>query len=297
MRMLVLSSLLMIPGVLALGQQSSQLFDKAPPPIDEALRARVDKFYGAFVAGKFKEAYLLVADDSQDKFIELPKDQYKSCEITKIRYSDNFSKAIVVTGCKGDFRWRGTSFPETFPLTSNWEIIDGQWLWHYIKPTMLASPFSPTGFVPIPSGTSAQNAPVVPGNIVGTAQGILSKVSVDKSTVRLRSFEASEDVVHVRNEMPGPITLKLDALDMPGLKVTLGKTQLQAHEETTVKFEWRLDDPEILCVDCAKKMSGNPVVTLHIEPTAQVFPIHIAFEHAPQTQHPDPPQALAPNQK
>jgi hypothetical protein len=70
-------SLVLLSCFAALGQDSSELFDKAPPPIDEALRARVDKFYGAFIAGKFKEAYLLVADDSQDKFFELSKDQYK----------------------------------------------------------------------------------------------------------------------------------------------------------------------------------------------------------------------------
>src|SRR5579863_9630240 len=135
MKTLVLSSFLLISGFMAFGQDSSDLFDKAPPAIDEALRARIDKFYGAFVSGKFKDAYLLVTDDSQDAFFELSKDQYKSYEIVKIRYSENFTKAVAVVGVKSDWRWHGVVTPTTFPLTSNWEVVDGQWYWHYVKPT------------------------------------------------------------------------------------------------------------------------------------------------------------------
>ena len=72
-----------------------------------------------------------MADDSQDKFFELSKDQYKGCEIIKINYSDNFTKAAVVTSCKSDWRLHGTVTLTTFPLTSNWEVVDGQWYWHY----------------------------------------------------------------------------------------------------------------------------------------------------------------------
>ena len=144
MKTLAFWSLLLLSGATAFGQNPSDLFDKAPPAIDEALRAQVDKFYQAFIAGKFKEAYLLVADDSQDKFFELPKEQYKGCEIIKVHYTENFTKAAVVTSCKADWRFHGTTVLTTFPLTSNWEVVDGQWLWHYEKPTMVASPFSPT---------------------------------------------------------------------------------------------------------------------------------------------------------
>jgi len=54
--------------------------EKAPPEVNEALRARIDKFYGAFMKGKFREAYLLVSEDSQDAFMESSKDTYTSCE-------------------------------------------------------------------------------------------------------------------------------------------------------------------------------------------------------------------------
>jgi hypothetical protein len=290
MRTLVLSSLLLLSGFTAFSQQASEVFDKAPPAIDEALRARVNKFYQAFVQGKFKDAYLLVADDSQDKFFELSKDEYKSFEIVRINYSDKFTKATVVTGIKNEWRFHGAGTLTTFPLTSNWEVIDGQWYWHYVRPTQVPSPFSPTGFVPVPAETpasaSSKAVSAVPKDFAGAAQKILSEVSVDKATVQLRSNETSEDVVHVRNGMPGEVLLKLDNPGIPGLKVTVGKSGLMAHQETTVLFEWRLDDPAIKCLECAKKMSEHPTVLLHIEPTGQVFPIGVVFNNAPSL----PPQ-------
>jgi hypothetical protein len=109
---------------------------------------------------------------------------------------------------------------------------------------------------------------------------------VDKQAVHLRPSEASRDLVHVRNDMPGTVTLKLDDLSMPGLRITVGKSQLQAHEETSVLFEWRLDDPAVLCPDCAKKTTGTSTVQLHIAPTGQVFPISIAFDHSVPPQAP-----------
>jgi hypothetical protein len=291
MRTFAFSSLLLLSAVTAFGQNSSDLFDKTPPAIDEALRARVSKFYDAFVAGKFKDAYPLVADEAQDAFFGVSKDQFKSFEIIKIQYSDDFTKAKVVIAVKSDWRWMGAVTLRTFPVNSNWKVVDGQWYWYFEQPTMAPSPFSPTGLVPIPSGAPAA-APPVPKDIAGAAKGILSQVIVDKTFVRLRSFEASQDVVHVRNGMPGEVRLKLDDPNLPGLKVTPEKTRLMAHEEGAVVFEWRLDDPAIQCLDCAKKMSGRHVVQLHIEPTGQTFPISVTFENS--FQQPTPPQAAAP---
>ena len=90
-------------------------------------------------------------------------------------------------------------------------------------------------------------------------------------------------MVHVRNDMPGEISLKVDQPNIAGLKITLGKTQLMAHEETTILFEWRLDDPAIKCLDCAKKMNSHVAVQLHVIPTGQVFPIGISISNASST--------------
>jgi hypothetical protein len=274
MKTLAFSSLLLLSGFSAFGQNPSELFDKAPPAIDDALHARVIQFYDLFIAGKFKDAYSLVADDSQDKFFELSKDQYKSCEVIKIRYSDNFTKA--------DWRWHGTVTLTTFPLTSNWEVIDGQWYWHWERPTMVPSPFSPTGFVPVPAESASPS--LVPKDLQGAAREILAKVGIDKAIVRFRSLEPSQEVVHVRNDMAGQVSLKLIQPNVPGLKVSLPQTVLQAHEQTAMLVEWQPESP-------AKRISGHPAVQfqLQIEPTGQLFPINVVFDSVPAPV-PAPPQ-------
>src|SRR5580704_4820244 len=284
----------LVSGMLALAQDSADMVDKAPPPVEAALRARIDQYYHAFMAGKSKEAYLLVADDSQDAFLETDKQPYKSCDTLKIRYSEDFTKAVVVESCKGEWKWHGMVTATTFPITSNWEVVDGQWYWHYVKATQRQFPFSPTGFVPVPAETPEKKdgaGPPIPTDLRSAAQGILAKVGVDKQAVHLRPNESSRDTVRVRNDMPGAVTLKLDDISMPGLKITVGKSQLQAHEDTTILFEWRLDDPAVLCPDCAKKTTGTSTVQLHIAPTGQVFPISVTFDH------PMPPQVSQPPQK
>lgn len=284
MKTLAFSGLLLISSF-AVFAQKPEPAENAPPAVDEALRARVNQFYGAFIAGKFKEAYLLVADDSQDKFFEMGKDGYKSCEIVKIDYVENFTKAAVVTGCKREWHFHGASALSTFPLSSNWEVVDGQWYWHYVKPTQIASPFSPTGFIPVPPNSDAKNVSLIPSNIAGTVQGILAKVSVDKSSVRLLPNRPSRDVVTVRNDMPGVVSLKLEKPDIRGLTVSLAKANLQAREQTSIVFEWQPSNSTI-----AKTGNAPPVIQLQVEPTNQVFPISVIFETDSQRNQPASPQ-------
>jgi hypothetical protein len=299
MRTLALSSLLLVGGMLGLAQDSKELVDKAPAPVEQALRARIDQYYQAFIAGKYKEAYLLVADDSQDAFLEAGKQQYKSCETLRIRYSENFTKALVIETCNSEWRWHGVVTPTTFPITSNWEVVDGQWYWHYVKPTQVASPFSPSGFVAVPAtdAAPAKNGanPPIPPDMKVAAQGILAQVALDKQAVHLRQDQSSRDVIHVRNGMPGYITLKLEDPGVPGLKITLGNPQLKAHDETTILFEWRPDDPALQCANCAKK-TRNSIVTLQVVQTAKMLPINILFD-GPQVAAPVPPQAPPAPQK
>ena len=274
----------LIACALAPGQDNSDLFEKAPAPIDEALRARVTQFYSAYTSGKFREAYVLVAEDSQDAFLAASKDTMKSCDILRIKYSDNFTSADVVEGCKGEWVYHGVKTATSFPLTSHWKIIDGQWFWYYVKPTMVPSPFSPTGFIAVPTepqaavDPAAKSRPAIPANPMEAARGILSKVRIDKTAIKLRGYETSKDELHVINEMPGQISLSIDPIPFPGLKITPGKTVLQAHEQTTIVFEYRLDDASIECGDCAKRVKSTLTAQVHIQPTGQLFPIAVTFD-------------------
>lgn len=277
MRTITLSSLLLVSGFLGLAQSPADQADKAPPAVDEALRARVNQYYQAFMAGKFKDAYSLVADDSQDAFLVADKDQYKACETINVRYSDNFTKATVLESCKTDWVWHGVRTPTTFPITSTWKIADGKWFWFYVRPTQAPFPFSPTGFIPVPSEEEMAKANAIPRDMQGAAKNILSKITLDKRSVHLLPDQTSHDVVQIHNGMPGEIKLEMDHLAIPGLKTTLGKSTLAANEDTTLTFEYNLDSTDIACVDCAKKIKGTPFAALHVIPTGQIFNISIYF--------------------
>jgi len=266
------------------------LVEKAPPAVDEALRARADKFYQAHVTGKFREAFALVAEDSQDAFLAAPKAQFKKCETIRITWSEQFTKAKVAESCDTEFRFHGQSVPVKRPMTSDWKLVDGQWYWCWVKPDVIPSPFSPTGFVPATDATPTGNPRKLPSSdqVNAIAAGILQRVKVDKTTIKLRSDESSKDELHIRNEMPGAITFTVGQVNLPGLKITPTKTELQANEETTVLFEYRLEDTSIACVDCANKIQSTVASGLKVQPTGQFFPIEIVIANPPAQQQTKP---------
>ncbi len=273
----------LLSGTFLFAQDPSDLFDKAPGPIDEALRARVGEFYQAFIAGKFRDAYKLVDDESQDAFMASDKNTYKSCETLKISYSDNFTKARVLESCQGEFRFHGDRFETKIPLTTNWIVVDGKWYWHFVKPTTAPSPFSPTGFVNIPQDQPTNTGNInIPKDPVAEARNILSKVQLDKTEIYLKGYETSKDELHVRNEMPGGVIVNVDTVTQPGVKVRIAKPELGPHEETPIYFEYNVDDASISCGECAKRIKGTMTVQVRITPTNQVFPIKIYFGVPPE---------------
>src|SRR5688572_6406856 len=81
----------------AFGQGTpTDVFQKAPPHIDTALRARVSQFLQAHVDGKYRVANELVAEESKDFYFAMEKRRFLSFEILRIDYTENFTKATVV---------------------------------------------------------------------------------------------------------------------------------------------------------------------------------------------------------
>ena len=271
--------LFLIPCILAFGQEAPVSSEKAPPEVNQALRARLDKFYGAFIRGKFREAYLMVSEDSQDAFMESPKDTYDSCDIVKIDFTDNFSKATVLVKCHGTMAWHGANLPSIAPLTTHWKLQNGDWDWYYVRPTERITPWG-VSKVPLEDTDKNKPKPSIP-DAKAMIQTFQNAVKADKELVNLHSWENSKDVVHVHNDMPGTIELKLDVPKQPGLKVRLDKNSLDAGQDATLEFEYKVDDAEALCGECAKKIQGTTIVTLTVEPIRRYLLIALNFEAKP----------------
>jgi|SRR5579871_676010 len=283
--------LCLILGATATGQEASDLFDKAPPAIDQALRARIAEFYKLYEAGQFKQAFTMVADDAQDAFFASGKENYKDCQTARINYAENFSKATVVETCKSVWMFHGQSVPTTVPVTTNWKAIDGQWYWYFVKPTFVRSPFSPTGVVPLPPDAPAgTTAVVIPKDPAAEARNILARVSVDKNTVALRADRDSKDQVRVLNDMPGSVSVDLGPSPISGLKIKASKVDLNAGESAVIEFEYNPNNNDIACSDCAKRIESETTFEIRIVPTAQLFPITIKFTDQEHRQYDLPKQ-------
>lgn len=271
--------------------QSSDLFDKAPPEIDEALRARVMIFYGAHISGKYRDALKVVADDAMDDFLAGNRDSYTACEVSKINYSDNFSKAAVTTACKGEMRFRGTRMPVTMPLLSTWKVVDGEWFWYHIKQDSVVTPFGISRAFPGDAAGSTP-APAIPADPMAAAQNILKMVSIDGNAVQLKGYEASKGELHVVNNMPGNVTVTVDKLPVAGTHVQVTPSELGSKDKATIVFSYDPNDPSITCSECTAKVA-LPTLTANVRilPTGQVFPVKVTFAIPPEQEKllPKPP--------
>jgi len=288
--------LLFLPLTVAFSQS---LFEKAPPAIDEVLRARVRGFYQAYIDKKFRIAYEMVAEDSKETFLAGGKPNLESCDITKIEYSAEFAKADVLVGCKGTFSFHGQMMKVTFPLSSKWVMTDAQWWWSAVPPKGRDTPWGFWGEKegepspkkdanPGPGPAAAK--PSVPVDPMAVARQILNSVKIDKTDVVLRGYESSKDEVHISNGMPGPVTITLDKLAMPGLTIKPLSKEVNSGEQAAIVFEYNTDDASLTCGDCAKRVKGSATLNIRVSPTGQVFTVNIAFALPPEVEKTLPPE-------
>jgi hypothetical protein len=253
-------------GCLA-GFGQTSVFDKAPPHVDEALRARVSKFFQAHVDGKFRQAEQVVAEDSRDAFYNAEKRQYYSFDIANVTYSDNFTKAEVITTIELD--WSNPRIGKVRvkpPLKTTWKLENGEWWWYTIPRKEWETPF----------GTMKPGEDPVHGKLrvwVDPAT-VLKGVQIDKSEFRLSSFEPSSAQAEVTNTLPGDITLRLDnTAPIPGLEVKLDREVVKTGEKATVSFNYNPPD---------RSPKNTVRLNLLVSPTGQVFPLVITFSIPPE---------------
>ena len=251
--------------------QAEDVFTKAPPHIDDALRANVAKFFQAHVDGKYRQAEEVVAPDSRDFFYESEKKRYKSFEIVKINYSENFTKASVVTALGVEWRTPRLGLVDvTAPMTSLWKQVDGAWRWYVEIKKEWDTPWGR-----MTPGPDNKNQGITAAFKGVTPEQVLNQVQISKTEMTLKSYEASTDSAEVFNKLTGEVELRLDAPGVPGLVASLDKTKLKSGEKATVTFKYNPDT-----------QNAKPTITanLHVSPTGQIFPIRLSFSIPPEVE-------------
>jgi len=257
-------------GRLCLAQSLAELVEKAPPAVDEALRARVTKFYQHHVEGKFRAADELVAEDSKDIFFGADKQRCRSFVIGRISYSENFTRASVVTSCETEMMMPPVGMiPVTLPVRSLWKIVDGQWFWYMDPPSAtsaVASMFGVQGSAPPPSpdaaAVSPRMGPVGPVDI----SSIQNAVRADRRQLAFSSNAKAVERIALVNTLPGPVGLALQSVPLPGLEATLDKKEIGQNETATLSVSIQ---------PSAERKPGRYALIVVVSPVQQEIPIQI----------------------
>ena len=270
---------LFILTALAMAQQpqSGSLFNQAPPDVHKALIANVTAFYQNFVDAKFRNCIPLVAEESQDDFFNIQKDKFRNFEIIKVDYKDDSQRAVVTITVGITHMFRGIGYPLAAPIASNWKLEKGEWRWFIDK--TFSQPTAFGGAMKPGVGSREEKLATRPES----AATVLAQVKVDSQEMMLSSFAESKGEILITNDMPGAINLKLEWEDLPGLKLTLDKKELQAGEKAKLLFAYK-----------PVNKSPKPMrrALLSVEQTGAQIPITIQFA-VPQ----DPKKSLPTGKK
>lgn len=247
---------------------SQNPFDKAPPDIDDALRARLSKFFQAHVDGKPRLAEQYVAEDSKDFFYNANKPRYFSFEISRIEYSENFTKAKATVIAETVVPVPGfMDKPMKVPIPSYWKVIEGQWYWYVDLERISMTPWGK-----MKGGTAGAPAPGAPAPVeLGKGpdpDSLLGAVTADKRQLEL-SGDAPSAQVTIVNRLPGNVSLTIQNQPVQGLEMKLDRTQLKAAEKATISF--RLTDKE-------RRPTAPLTALILVEPVHSVIPIIVNFK-------------------
>jgi hypothetical protein len=239
--------------------QGDDPFNRPPADVDQALRARIQEFYQLHVKGDFRHAEALVAEDTREFYYSHNKPQYLSAEISRIAYSDNFTKAKATILCEQYIMMPGFSDkPVKVPTPSTWKIVDGKWYW-YVDPESLRD--SPFGKMTSGAGPAKGGAPALP-TIPANADFLFAQVQLDKKSVTLKFGES--ETVTIANGAPGMMNISLGGM-LPGVEGKLDHTSLKAGEKATLTLR-------------AGQNAKPGTIKVVVEQTGQLLPIQVGVD-------------------
>jgi hypothetical protein len=245
----------------AFAQPNDPFKPKPPADVDAALRARVQEFFDLHVKAQFRKAEELVAEDTKEFFYTRNKPKYLSCELSRIDYSDNFTKANAVLICEQYIMMPGfADHPMKVPTPSAWKLENGKWYWYVDQDALRNTPWGRMTPGALPEKGGAPPPPSF-ANIPTAAEILSRQVQLDKDAVRLKPGESAE--VIVSNATPGLMSLSLPAA-LLGIEAKLDKSTLQAGGKAVLTLR-------------AAKGAKTGVFNVQVEPTMQLLPIQITI--------------------
>lgn len=253
-------------GVYCRAQSPADLFSKAPPAVDDALRSTVSKFYQAYVDGKFRAATQYVAEDSQDIFFEADKRRCHRFEILKVDYQEDFTKANVLVNCATDVLMPPKGLVRVMmPLSSKWKIDAGKWLWFVVPRESRQSAFGPMK----PGEGTADDATIPRGPSI---EDLMKMVTLDRSAMSVKVGEKKTEEFTLSNGMTGALRLSTESSLPADFKIRFEPAELKGKDASkiTIEYEPREDKP--------RRAGMREELRIIAEPMNRTLGIVVSFE-------------------
>jgi hypothetical protein len=250
-------SLLALLAVVSFAQDASEVFNKPPARVDQALRERIHQFFQYHVTQDFHKAEALVAADTKKYFYSHNKPGYLSCETGKIVYSDDFKRAKATITCEQYVMAPGfADKPIKVPFGSTWKIEKGKWCWYVDQEALRNTPFGKM------TAGARGGGGGLPAVIPDSAAFVMTLVKADKNSVSLKPGQS--DTVTIRNTAAGLMDISLEG-KIPGIEAKLDHGNLKVGDQAVLTLQ---------AADGAK--SG--IVNVRVEQTGQVIPIQVSVQ-------------------
>ena len=224
--------------------------EKPPAKVDRELRARVNQFYQDCVRGQFSDAETLVEPEAKNFFVAMKKEQYVSCEIKRVAYSDKFKFAAVDTECARNIMFEGfVGHPVKYQIGSQWKLQHGKWYWHVDPTAQRSTPFGMMGPLMAAMGAAvpAGPQPTLPASADLTSPNIaLHKVRADKESLSLKAGESAD--VTFSNAALGPMSVTLNGPAPEGIEVTPTHADLPQNGKAAITVKIHDGAPSALLV-------------------------------------------------
>ena len=252
-----LTAILLFAGVV-FAQGNDPFKPKPPAEVDQALRARIQEFFDLHIKGQYRKAEELVAEDTKDYFYTRDKPKYLSCEISKIDYQENFTKAVAVVTCERYIMMPGFSDrPMKVPGTNTFKLENGKWVWYVDQDALLNTPFGrmKPGAFPNSGGTPPPSLK----NIPTSGDFLMRQVKMEPQSVQLKVGATAE--VAITNGAPGQIDLVVNGA-LPGIEAKFDQSNVKSGGKATLTLR-------------AVKGAKSGDLTVAVEPTTQVLTVQV----------------------
>jgi len=248
--------LLLAATIPAIGQNAADAFNKAPEKVDKALRARIEEFYMDHIKQQFRKADSLVAEDTKEFFYVQNKPTYLSCEISRIEYQRDWTRAKATVLCEQYVMMPGfADKPLKVPIPSTWKIEKGKWCWYVDTSKLKETPFG-----------SMKPGPGAPGSLPATlpenADFVMHLVKADKENVELKAG-TSEQVI-ITNTAPGTMDLTVVG-KITGVEATLDHSQLKVGDRAILTLK-------------AGDQPHSGLLSVRVEQTGMILPVQIVIK-------------------